>query len=88
MQGAELAALAQRHAASAGRPRMLLEWSERWRAAALAAPPVRPVDDHELQADLTAVRDVAYRLELARAAGQPTSRLAREQLRLVAHVSC
>jgi len=82
MQGAEFAALAQRHAAAAGRPRMLLEWSERWRAAALAAPSVRPADDHELQAGLTAVRDVAYRLELARAAGQPTSRLAREQLRL------
>jgi len=82
VQGAEFAALAQRYAARAGRPRLLLEWSERWRATALAAPPVRPVDDAELQADLTAVRDVAHRLDQARAAGQPTTRLAREQLRL------
>ncbi len=80
--GAEFAALAQRHAVRAGRPRLLLQWSERWRATALAAPPVRPVDDVELQADLTAVRDVAHRLDQARAAGQPTTRLAREQLRL------
>src|SRR6266700_663661 len=82
MQGAEFAVLAQRHAVRAGRPRQLLQWSERWRATALAAPPVRPVDDAELQADLTAVRDVAHRLDQARAAGQPTTRLAREQLRL------
>jgi tetratricopeptide (TPR) repeat protein len=80
--GAELAALAQRHAVRAGRPRLLLEWSERWRATALAAPPVRPVDDAELQADLTAVRDVAHRLDQARAAGKPAASLAREQLRL------
>jgi tetratricopeptide (TPR) repeat protein len=86
MQGAEFAALAQRHALRAGQPRMLLQWSERWRATALAAPPVRPVDDRELQADLTAVRDVACRLDLARARGQPTARLAREQLRLEAAI--
>ena len=36
--GAELAALAQRHAARAHRPRLLLAWSERWRATALAVP--------------------------------------------------
>ena len=40
VHGAELAALAQRHAASASRPRLLLAWSERWRAAALAVPEV------------------------------------------------
>jgi tetratricopeptide (TPR) repeat protein len=80
--GAEFAALAQRHAVRAGRPRRLLQWSERWRATALAAPPVRPVDDAELQADLTAVRDVAHRLDQARAEGKPAARLAREQLRL------
>ena len=37
--GAELAALAQRAALRSGRPRQLLGWSERWRAAALAVPP-------------------------------------------------
>ena len=86
MQGAEFAALAQRHALPGGEPRMLLQWSERGRATALAVPPVRPVDDRELQADLTAVRDVACRLDLARARGQPTARLAREQLRLEAAI--
>ena len=34
VHGAELAALAQRHAARARRPRLLLTWSERWRATA------------------------------------------------------
>jgi tetratricopeptide (TPR) repeat protein len=82
MQGAEFAVLAQRHAVRAGRPRQLLQWSERWRATALAAPPVRPVDDAELQAELTAVRDVAHRLDQARAEGKPAASLAREQLRL------
>ena len=38
VHGAELAALAQRHAVQAGRPRLLLTWSERWRATALARP--------------------------------------------------
>ena len=82
MQGAEFAVLAQRHALHAGKPRALLQWSERWRATTLAAPSVRPVDDRQLQADLTAVRDIACRLELAREHGQPTAKLAREQLRL------
>ena len=36
VHGAELAALAQRHAAQARRPRLLLTWSERWRATAWA----------------------------------------------------
>ena len=36
--GAELAVLAQRQAARARRPRLLLTWSERWRATALAVP--------------------------------------------------
>src|SRR6266700_68666 len=44
MQGAEFAVLAQRHAVRAGRPRQLLQGSERWRATALAAPPVLPAD--------------------------------------------
>ena len=56
--GAELATLAQRYAVRAGRPRLLLSWSERWRATALAVPAVRPVADPELQAALAALRDV------------------------------
>jgi tetratricopeptide (TPR) repeat protein len=81
-QGAELAVLAQRHALDARRPRALLFWTERWRATALAVPPVRPFDDQQLQADLTAVRDVMSRLEVAGATGAPTAELQREQLRL------
>ncbi|HEV8653041.1 MAG TPA: CHAT domain-containing tetratricopeptide repeat protein [Actinomycetes bacterium] len=81
-QGAELAALAQRQAVRAGAARRLLAWSERWRATAMAVPPVRPPDDHQLQADLTAVRQVTSRLEQARAQGTPTGALQREQRRL------
>jgi hypothetical protein len=36
--GAELAGLAQRAALRSGRPRLLLEWSERWRAVSLTVP--------------------------------------------------
>ena len=56
VHGAELAALAQRHAAQARRPRLLLTWSERWRATAWAVPPVRPSADAELNASLAALR--------------------------------
>ena len=86
--GSELAALAQRHAALARRPRLLLAWSERWRATALAVPAVRPPADAELNAGLTALRDVSRRLDKARQgaatpAGQrEQQRLEREQLRL------
>jgi CHAT domain-containing protein len=80
--GAELAGLAQRHALQSRTPRALLVWSERWRATALAVPPVRPPDDHQLQANLAAVRDVTSRLEKARAHGAPTTALQRDQQRL------
>ncbi|WP_200827588.1 CHAT domain-containing protein [Thermomonospora echinospora] len=81
-QGAELAALAQRAALRAGRPRELLVWSERWRATALAVPAVHPVDDQGLQAGLTAFREVSSRLERARAQGSAPLALEREQRRL------
>ena len=54
--GAELANLGLRHALRLGRPRLMLAWSERWRAVALAVPPVHPPSDEELQADLAAMR--------------------------------
>lgn len=85
-QGAELAALAQRAALASGDPRQLLVWSERWRATALVVPPSRPVEDRDLQADLTALRDVTSRLERARAGGDPLVIMRREQLRLEAAV--
>src|SRR5215831_3547117 len=84
--GAELAALAQRSALAADRPRLLLAWSERWRATAHAIPTARPADDAELQADLTALRDVTSRLDCARASGDPSAHFHREQLRLEAAV--
>jgi tetratricopeptide (TPR) repeat protein len=80
--GAELATLAQRYAVRAGRPRLLLYWSERWRATALAVPAVRPVADVELQAVLAALRDVTRRLENAESEGKPSATLRREQRRL------
>jgi len=85
-QGSELAELAQRWALRSASPRLLLAWSERWRSTALAVPPVRPVDDEELQADLTAVRDITSRVEKARARGAPTAALERDQLRLEAAI--
>jgi len=80
--GAELAALAQRHAARTHRPRLLLAWSERWRATALAVPAVRPHADAELNAGLAALREVTSRLEKARREGVPAVALQREQRRL------
>ncbi len=86
--GSELAALAQRHAAGARRPRLLLVWSERWRARALAVPPVRPLADAELNAGLVALRDVVRRRDAVRAAATPAllqreqARLEREQLQI------
>jgi tetratricopeptide (TPR) repeat protein len=80
--GAELAALGQRHAAKLGRPWLMLEWSERWRAVALAVPAVRPPDDELLQADLAALRDVTSRLARAGDSGPPTSPLEQERHRL------
>jgi tetratricopeptide (TPR) repeat protein len=81
--GAELAALAQRYAARAHRPRLLLVWSERWRSTALAVPAVhRPQTDAELNVGLAALRDVMRRLEQARHQDQPAPGRRREQLRL------
>jgi tetratricopeptide (TPR) repeat protein len=80
--GAELALLAQRHAARAGPPRLLLAWSERWRATALAVPPVRPAADAELTDGLVALRAVTRLLEAARQRGSATAALRREQQRL------
>jgi tetratricopeptide (TPR) repeat protein len=82
VHGAELAVLAQRHAARAGRPRLLLTWSERWRATALAVPAVRPLADAELNASLAALRTVTRDLEEARSQGKQSPALQREQQRL------
>jgi CHAT domain-containing protein/tetratricopeptide (TPR) repeat protein len=81
-QGSELAMLAQRHAVHARRPRLLLAWTERWRATALTVPSVRPSVDAELNAGLAALREVTSRLEEARRQGTPRGEVQREQLRL------
>jgi tetratricopeptide (TPR) repeat protein len=81
--GTELATIAVRYAANAGRPRLLLGWAERWRATAVTAvPAVRPPADPELNADLAMLRTVTLRLDQAREQGRPTAALQREQLRL------
>jgi tetratricopeptide (TPR) repeat protein len=80
--GAELASLGQRHALQLGRPRMMLAWSERWRAVALAVPPVRPPADDELQAELATMRDISSRLSQATSLGLRTAPLHHEQQRL------
>ena len=82
VHGAELAALAQRHAARAGRPRLLLTWSERWRATAQAVPAVRPTADTELNASLAALRNVTKRLDEAQRQGTTNVALQRERRRL------
>jgi tetratricopeptide (TPR) repeat protein len=82
VHGAELAALAQRHAARAGRPRLLLTWSERWRATALAVPAVRPLADEKLNASLAALRAVTRKVDEDRTQGKQSAPLQREQQRL------
>ncbi len=86
VHGAELAALATRYAARAGDPKQLLLWSERWRATALAAAPVRPPDDDELASELSALRGVTRRIAEQRADGAPTAHSEKEQARLEASV--
>ena len=80
--GAELANLGQRHALRLGRPRLMLAWSERWRAVALAVPPVRPPPDEDLQADLAAMRDLGSRLSQANRLGLRSGPLHHEHQRL------
>jgi tetratricopeptide (TPR) repeat protein len=81
-QGAELAALAQRRAAAMRQPRLLLTWSERWRATALAVPAVRPPAGTGFDADLAALRQATSRLEEARRQGESTASAERDVLRL------
>ena len=80
--GAELALLAQRQAARAGPPRLLLAWSERWRATALAVPAGDPAADTGSPTGWWRC-DGDGPLEKARQQGTPQPRsCAREQQRL------
>ncbi|WP_405826094.1 CHAT domain-containing tetratricopeptide repeat protein [Streptomyces sp. NBC_01390] len=85
-QGAELAALAQQASLDSDNPHSLLEWSERWRATVLSAPPIRPPADPELQSHLTAFREIAARAEAARMEARPVPTLEREQRRLLREI--
>ncbi|GIH25040.1 hypothetical protein Aph01nite_33500 [Acrocarpospora phusangensis] len=86
-QGAEFAALGQRQYLRSGRTGDLLTWTERWRATALAVPAVRPPDDRELQARLTALRQTDASLAKARANGSAAAAtLDRERRQLEAEI--
>ena len=84
--GVELAGMVLRYAVHRGNARLLLEWSERWRATALRITPVRPPPDSELVADLAALRNVAARLDSARDDRSAAPALYRERRRLEAAV--
>ncbi|WP_336215522.1 CHAT domain-containing protein [Nonomuraea sp. LPB2021202275-12-8] len=86
-QGVELARLALRHLLHAGRSRELLAWTERWRATALAVPPVRPPHDQELLGRLAALRRLDHLLATARSGGAASAvTLERDRGRLEAQV--
>jgi hypothetical protein len=80
--GAELALIAQRQALRRGDPRLLLSWSERWRATALEPALMTPTRDKEQIAELSALRAITRMREDARSVRQATSVLDREQRRL------
>ncbi|MFF5107150.1 CHAT domain-containing protein [Streptomyces sp. NPDC000134] len=85
--GEELAALAQRMSALSGGPRRLLMWSERQRATAFFAPPIRPSADPLLQSALTAFREITARAVAARMEGRRVPALEREQQRLESKIA-
>jgi tetratricopeptide (TPR) repeat protein len=80
--GTELALIAQREALRRGNLRLLLEWTERWRATALGLRTAKPIPDDEQAAELSALRTVARMLDNARAVGGDTTVLDRERRRL------
>jgi tetratricopeptide (TPR) repeat protein len=80
--GSALAGIAVREALAADDPRMLLRWTERWRATTFAIPPVRPPDDDKLAADLATLRQMTRRLNEATTDGRPTGALERERRRV------
>jgi tetratricopeptide (TPR) repeat protein len=84
--GGALAEMAVREAMAADDPRMLLRWTERWRATTSTIPPVHPPDDDELAADLATLRQMTRRLNEATANGRPTAALERERRRVEGEV--
>ena len=84
--GAALAEMALRYAVRREDPRLLLEWSERWRGTVLRVTPVRPLPDSDLVADLAALRNVAARMDSARDSRAAAPALQRKRRRLEAAV--
>ncbi len=79
--GSDFASLALRHAVRGEDAGRLLVWSERWRATALAVPPVRLDLDPAMTGDLAALRVLSQRLA-EDPTGVGTPALQREQRRL------
>lgn len=80
--GSALAAIASREALAAGDPRLLLRWTERWRATTFSLPPVRPPDDSALADVLATLRQQTRLISEATASGKPTGGLERERRRV------
>jgi CHAT domain-containing protein/tetratricopeptide repeat protein len=80
--GAELALVAQREALRRSDPRLLLAWTERWRATALGHGLTTPPHDEDRIAELSALRAVTRMHDAAHAAGGNTAGLDRERRRL------
>ncbi|MGN6793972.1 MAG: CHAT domain-containing protein [Streptosporangiaceae bacterium] len=78
--GSELAGVACREALAADDPRLLLRWTERWRATTFALPSVNPPDDRELAASLATLRHMTRLINEAAAEGRPTGGLERQRL--------
>ena len=70
--GSDLARLGTRLALRQRRPELVLVWSDRWRASALRAAPVRPPDDASEAADLARLRRLVGEEQAAMATGQDT----------------
>jgi hypothetical protein len=70
--GVELGRIGLRLALEGGRPPTVLRWMELTRATALQFPPVRPIDDRELAAELAQFRAAERDLVRARRQGEDT----------------
>jgi tetratricopeptide (TPR) repeat protein len=84
--GTELARLGVGLALAGGRPRRVLAWVERARAASLMLRPVRPPQDDELTDALARLRQAVDAVSAAAAAGEPVDRLLRREAALEAEV--
>ena len=83
--GIEFTRLAVAEAVDSGRPRDMLWWAERWRAAALVDPGTRP-SDPTLRRNLAALRDVTRRLESMDDDDPSRAALTRDRARLEAAI--